>query len=338
MAENSFFHEVHLELEAKLVPSGMWKLPLSYRGGTVAEHRHTVSSASLFDQTGTGCFQLTGKMVGKTLDKLFVYPASALAVGGTMENFLLYENGNFAASFTLNRMQTEDYMLHLDRNTPAKEREFFVQTMEQNKVAVRELSGAMAILALLGPESENILKSAGAQELPEKNEWKMITVSDDEGDEFRAIAIRHDRFGLTGFDLCVNPDNAVEFYGALYRISGIAPAGLSAWESLRLESGTPAAASELHRDVTLPECGINIGNGRKDSCLVMIESDRYAALPGSTVKNSDGAAVGVITSGAYCPVAARARMFCRIESSTLELLGENVLITVNGRDIPATLL
>ena len=58
MAENSFFHEVHLELEAKLVPSGAWKLPLFYPGGSVAEHRHTVSSASLFDLSGTGCYQL----------------------------------------------------------------------------------------------------------------------------------------------------------------------------------------------------------------------------------------------------------------------------------------
>ncbi|MBQ4329911.1 MAG: aminomethyltransferase family protein [Lentisphaeria bacterium] len=338
MAGNSFFHEVHLELEAKLVPSGAWKLPLFYPGGSVAEHRHTVSTASLFDLSGTGCYQLTGKAVGKVLDKLFVYPVSALAVGGTMENILLYENGNFAAMFTLNRMQDEDFMLQLDRNTPAKERDFLVQTMEKNKVSVRDLSGAMAMLALLGPESGNILKSAGAQELPEKGMWKMITVTDDEGDSFRAIAVYHERFGLEGFDLCVNPDNAVEFYGALYRINGVAPAGTGAWESLRIESGTPGTASELHRDISPAECGIGTPGVPANSRLVMIESDRYAALPGSVVKNAAGIAVGVVTSGAYCPVAARARMFCRMENGAADAAGKNLLITVNGRDIPAILL
>ena len=337
MAENSFFHDVHLELEAKLVPSCGWKMPLFYHGGAVAEHRHTVSSASLFDMTGVGCFQLTGKGVGRVLDKIFLYPATSLAVGRTMENFLLYENGNFAAFFTLNRMQDEDFLLQLDRNTPAKERAYLVQTMENNGVSVRDISGAMAILALLGPEAENILKGAGAEVLPDKDEWKMITIRDDEDDEFRAIAVRHDRFGVAGFDLCVNPDNAVEFYGALYRINGVAPAGLNAWESLRLESGTVAVPSELHSGVTLAECGIG-EDADANSRLMMIESDRYAALAGSVVKNADTVAVGVITSGAYCPVAAKARMFCRIEKDAAESVSENVLITVNGRDITATLL
>ncbi len=340
MSANTFFHEVHQELDAKLVPCGKWNLPATYPGGAVAEHRHTVESASLFDMSGTGCFQLTGRKCGEVLDKIFVHKVSALPVGKMMENMLLHETGNFSAVFTLNRMQEEDFMLHLDSNTPDKERIFLLGCLQKNGITVRDLSGAMAMLALIGPEAENILKSAGAEELPGKNEWKMISICDEEGDNFRAIAICHDRFGLPGFDFCVNPDNAVEFYGAIYRINGIAPAGLRAWESLRLESGTPGVPGELHDGVTPAECGFEMPPGTKSlkSVLVMVEADRHPALPGSTVNINGEIPAGVITSAAYCPVAGKARMFCRMELSALEAAGDKVTIRVNGESLDAQLL
>ena len=340
MSANTFFHEVHQELDAKLIPCGKWNLPATYPGGAVMEHRHTVESASLFDLSGTGCFQLTGRKCGEVLDKIFVHKVSALPVGKMMENMLLHETGTFSAVFTLNRMKDEDFMLHLESNTPEKERKYLLESLQKNGITVRDLSGAMAMLALLGPEAKNILKSAGAEELPGVNEWKMISVCDEDGDSFRAIAIGHDRFGLTGFDLCVNPDNAVEFYGAIYRINGIAPAGLRAWESLRLESGTPGVPGELHDGVTPAECGLEIPGGAESlkSVLVMIETARHPALPGSTVKINGELPAGVITSGAYCPVAGKARMFCRMELSALEAAGKKVTIQVNGEAVEALML
>ena len=120
MAEKSFFHEIHQELDAKLVPDGKYQLPLFYPGGAVAEHRHTLAGASLFDRSGTGCFQIAGKDAGKKLDKLFFRSSSALKVGSSMSNFMLTAQKTFAAVFTLNRMQEDDFMLLLDREVPDK--------------------------------------------------------------------------------------------------------------------------------------------------------------------------------------------------------------------------
>ena len=118
MAQNTFFAEIHQELDAKMIPCGKWNLPLFYPGGSVAEHRHTRSEASIFDLTGRRCFQLTGKSCGAELDKIFMYPCGSLPVGKVMENILLSENGRFTALFTLCRMQEDDFMLLLDRNIP----------------------------------------------------------------------------------------------------------------------------------------------------------------------------------------------------------------------------
>ena len=322
MAENTFFHEIHQELDAKLVPCGKWKLPLFYPGGAIAEHRNCREKAALFDLTGTEIFQTAGKDAGKALSKIFADPCADLPVGGVMRSFMLRENGNFAAFFTLCRMQQDDFMLHLDRNTPEKDKSYLLDKIKSAGLEVRDLSSAMAILTLAGPDAARILQEAGAEVLPEKEHWQMSAVTDEDGDTFRCIVVARERFGETAFDLCVNADNAVEFYGAIYRINGVCPAGIAAWESLHLESGVPQVPGELHSGVS-PE---------RSADLVILEAPRHAALPGTVVKAQGGIPVGVITSGAYCPAAGKARMFCRIEPSVAgeELRGLSVLI--NGKE------
>ena len=98
MAENTFFSEIHRELGAKTAPVGKWDLPLFYPGGAVGEHRHTRNGTSLFDFTGTGCWQVIGKDAGKVLDKLLVRSCINLSVGEVMENFFLRDNGIFSAA------------------------------------------------------------------------------------------------------------------------------------------------------------------------------------------------------------------------------------------------
>lgn len=338
MAEKSFFHEIHQELDAKLVPDGKYQLPLFYPGGAVAEHRHTLAGASLFDRSGTGCFQIAGKDAGKKLDKLFFRSSSALKVGSSMSNFMLTAQKTFAAVFTLNRMQEDDFMLLLDREVPDKNRNFLLDSIEKSGLMVRDLSGMMAVLHLSGAKAGEVLLEAGAASFPENACWQMAEVADEDGDKFRCIVTRHDRFGVPGFDLCVNADNALEFYGALYRINGISPAGSAAWESLRLESSLPAFPGELHDGVTPAECGFPVENpAQLPSRLAIAETARHAALPGTVVKLSGGITAGVVTSGAYCPKIGKARIFCRLDGSVdLESPAE-VTLLINGKEESAIL-
>ena len=349
MAAGTFFAEIHQELNAKTAPCGKWNLPLFYPGGSAAEHRHTLSEASLFDQTGCRIFQLTGKGIGTYLDEVFLYAVATLPVGGCMENFLLHDDGTFAALFTLCRMQDEDFMLLAERDLPEKEIAYLLKTIGQ-KVCVRELSEAMAVLTMAGARTMELLSAAGAAELPACGSWQLITVLDDEGDELRAIAIRRDRFGVTGFDLCINSAVALEFYGALYRIAGVAPAGVTAWESLRIESGTVGVGTELHSGILPTECGIGPDMTRrfvgKDALtqavstrqLVMLRFDRYPAAPGSAVQLPDQRVAGVVTSGAFCPAAGEARVFAFLDADCPAPSGAEFFCTVNGKNTCGTIL
>lgn len=343
MALNTPFFEIHKELDAKMVPCGKWNLPLFYPGGSVAEHRHTRSETSLFDLTGSRCFQLTGKSCGKNLDKLLLYSCSSLPVGGMMENILLDENGRFTALFTLCRMQEEDFMLLLDRNTPEPAAAEVLSILKG--FSPRELTENMAQFAVIGKTAMEVLTAAGAAELPGIGQWKMLTLQDDEAEEFRVIAIRHDRFGETGYDLCCNAALAVEIYGAVYRISGTAPAGIGAWESLRIESRTPAPATELTEEIFPVDAGWKIPADRPltfrggDALasasgkfhVGVIKLERHPAAPGSPVLSVDGTPVGKVTSGCFCPSASAALVMVQVDSSIKD--GAELFCQVNGKAV-----
>ena len=188
MAENSCFGEIHQELDAKLIPCGKWNLPLFYPGGSVAEHRNSRSGAGIFDQSGIRCFQIAGKNAAGVLEENLLYPVAGLAVGCAAENLLLSGEGRVAAVFTLCRMKEDDFMLLLQRSTAEKDVVYLKQLFSTIPI-VRELTENMAFLTVAGSRSREILQEAGADGLPENGKWQMITILDEEGDQFRCIAM-----------------------------------------------------------------------------------------------------------------------------------------------------
>ncbi|MBE6358322.1 MAG: aminomethyl transferase family protein [Lentisphaerae bacterium] len=351
MAQGTFFAEIHQELNAKMAPAGKWQLPLFYPGGSVAEHRHTRSGASIFDMTGCRIFQIAGKNAPVILDKLFTLPTAALPAGGVMENVLLHENGTFAVIFTLCRMQAEDFMLITPRGTAEKEIAYLLEKTGK-ELQTRELSEAMAVLTLAGKNSGGILLEAGAAALPEAGMWQMQTISDDEDEKLRCIVIRHDRFGECGFDICCSAALALEVYGALYRINGAEPAGMTAWESLRIESGTPDVPSELHGEAYPQECGLarfidftreftgKAGLQKADISrkLAVVKLDRHPALPGSPVSLPGGCVAGTVSSGAFCPVAGAAQVICTLDIDCPVPVGAQLECIAAGKSVTGTVI
>ena len=342
MAEKGFFEAVHRELDAKMVPAGKWSLPLCYPGGSVAEHRHTRTRTSIFDRTGSRCFQISGSDAAKKLDSLFLYPVNSLAIGKVMDDLMLREDGTIGNFFTLCRMQQNDFLLLLDRNTAEKDAVLLVEKISKI-LDIRELSQAMAVLTLCGKNCREVLMQAGAENIPANGSWQMITVKDDEGDEFRCIAVGHDRFGEAGIDLCFNCENAEELYGAIYRISGVEPAGMGAWESLRIESGIPALNSDIRPDMLPPECGLTVDMSReftgktalagleKRFQLCLVKLDRHPASPGTVVELPGNIAAGVVTSSAFCPVAGCTQAICRMDADCGVKAGDKAACAVNGK-------
>ena len=57
-------YDLHLALGGRLVDFAGYQLPVQYRAGILAEHRHTRQSASLFDVSHMGQAGLLGRRRG----------------------------------------------------------------------------------------------------------------------------------------------------------------------------------------------------------------------------------------------------------------------------------
>ncbi len=288
MAKTALF-EVHKELDAKMAPVNAWELPLFYPGGAVAEHRHCRDAAVIFDGGHRKLWQFSGEVA--TLDKNFTVPPSSIAVGSAAESIMLAPDGTAAAKFTICSMGENDLLVIADADcsTPFP--------------GGNELSGALSSFTMLGRKAGEVLRNAcDEKDVPGSWKWQKLTFTD-EDESFRAVTVAVERFGECGFEFIFNAGYAADIYDMFYRDMTVAPAGYHAYESLRIESATPAWNRELNRERTPAECGFTAAGSAAECKVRMISAvmPRHPAKPGDKICDIAGNEIGFVTSGAFCP-------------------------------------
>jgi aminomethyltransferase len=76
------------------------------------------------------------------------------------------------------------------------------------------------------------------------------------GLDFHAIISRCGYTGEDGFEISVAPENATKLCDALFEDENVAPAGLAARDSLRLEAGLCLHGNDMNTELTPIESGL----------------------------------------------------------------------------------
>jgi folate-binding protein YgfZ len=124
-----------------------------------------------------------------------------------------------------------------------------------DQVALKNLSGSMAIFSLVGPQSAALLTQAGVALPPD-----LPTLKDGQHREAAIADIplrvaQGSGLGLPGFTLVVPSAGAAALWQALTS-AGAIPAGEALWQQLRVRQGRPAAGAELTDDYNPLEAGL----------------------------------------------------------------------------------
>ena len=83
-------HALHVELGAKMVPFGGYDMPVQYREGILAEHRHTRTAAGLFDVSHMGQLRLVGPDAAAALETLV--PVDVIDLPVFKQRYALFTN------------------------------------------------------------------------------------------------------------------------------------------------------------------------------------------------------------------------------------------------------
>ncbi|HOD50701.1 MAG TPA: glycine cleavage system aminomethyltransferase GcvT [Candidatus Hydrogenedentes bacterium] len=309
MRQTPLFDE-HRALGGKIVDFTGWALPVQF-AGILNEHEHTRAKASLFDCSHMGEFCIKGERGIQAYDALVTMNAAGLAVGRARYGFLLTEGGGIIDDLIAMRVAEDE--LFVVTNAGPLER---VATLFAGRVpGLRDVSDETAKIDIQGPLSREILVRIG---LPVASDLRYFGLFRAEWEGHTLLVSRTGYTGELGYELFMPNDLAVHLWRTLLRHPDVAPAGLGARDTLRLEMGyslsgqdfddtrSPLEASqEAFVDWSKEFTGRAALEKQRErgafSVLTAIRADsRRAPRHGFEVYKEDDA-VGLVTSGTYGP-------------------------------------
>lgn len=309
-------HALHRALGGKLVPFAGYEMPLHYRSGILAEHRHTRSQAGLFDVSHMGQIRLIGPGADAALERLVPGEIRALKPGRMRYTLFTNEEGGVLDDLMVLRRQDD---LFLVVNAACKEQDFAHLQSRLGAGVTAESLADRALLALQGPAAATVMAryAAGVAALRFLGATTMTIAGID------TQVTRSGYTGEDGFEISLAAGRAEELARILLAEAEVEPAGLGARDSLRLEAGLCLYGHDLDPETTPVEAGLGWALGKRrlaeggfpgvdvirrqlaegpGRCRVGLLPDGRAPVRNeSAIEDQAGRAIGRVTSGGFSP-------------------------------------
>lgn len=235
--------DAHRHLGAKMAPFGGWEMPISYPTGTIVEHQSCRTDAAVFDVSHLGTVRVEGPGALDRLQAAFTNDLSRIGPGRTQYTHLLAE---------VDASVVDDIIIWW-----VGEECFDVMPNASNTEGVLAAVGGVdatarrAVLAVQGPRARERLATffSDAALVPRNG----VRVLSWRGTECTVAGTGYT--GESGVEIAVPSGAALELWSELLA-AGVAPAGLGARDTLRLEAGLPLHGHELGPGITPLQAGL----------------------------------------------------------------------------------
>jgi glycine cleavage system aminomethyltransferase T len=221
--------------------------PLAVYTDAAEEHLATRRACGLFDFSFMGHFEVAGAGARAFLDRLQTRNLSALAPGRIAYTLLLRPDGTVFIDATVWCLARDRYWLFTGRRSDVA---FVAEAAGEAGVALRDLSGANAVLAIQGPESARVLgRHLGAPPQLAYFGFREARLG--------GVPLTIGRLGYSGelgYELILPTDAAGKTWREL--ATDARECGFDAANSLRIESGYILFTNELAVPVTPFELGL----------------------------------------------------------------------------------
>jgi aminomethyltransferase len=342
--------EAHQQLGGRLVPFAGFELPVSY-GSILEEHAAVRERAGLFDVSHMGQIHLSGRAASAAVEWLVSCPVSSLQTGRVRYGCLCNEAGGVVDDVTVYRLADEHWFLCVNASNIEKDYRWIVRHTPAG-VEVRDRSAETALLALQGPASTAVLAACSDVDLGSLPRFAFTRAKLGSS---QALVSRTGYTGSDGFELYCDAADALALWETLRSAGaahGLAPAGLGARDTLRLEAALPLYGHELDDETSPLEARLDrfvklsgapfLGGEaiarRKQAghrkLLVGFElTERGVARAGYGLAQA-GTEVGVVTSGAPSPTLQKSIGLGYVPPALAEP-GTRLEVMVRGRPVAA---
>jgi aminomethyltransferase len=319
-------YDLHVAAGAKMVPFAGYEMPVQYPMGVLKEHLWTREKAGLFDVSHMGqAFLIPEDKRFETaaafVETLCAADLSALKPGQQRYSQLLNEHGGILDDLMATRLgfAGHEHWLYLVVNASRKDSDLkHIEARLPAGLALRRADG-FALIALQGPKAVEVL----ATHCPDAAKLDFMGSVDAAVGGIWCHISRSGYTGEDGVEISVKAGDAVALWSLLAAHPDVAPIGLGARDSLRLEAGLCLYGHDID-EVTSPiEAGLawsiqkrrrleggfpgaariqrELTNGPARRRVGIKPEGRAPAREGAVIQSIGGQTIGIVTSGGFGP-------------------------------------
>lgn len=345
MAKRTPLYEQHRQAGAKIVDFAGWDMPLHY-GSQLEEHHKVRQDAGLFDVSHMAAVDIKGAQACDFLRHVLANDVAKLTESGkALYSCMLNEQGGILDDLIAYYVAPEHYRLVVNAGTREKDIAWLSAKARGFQVTIK-LRDDLAILAAQGPNARNKAASVFAALQQQINVLKPFhfLVADD------FFIARTGYTGEDGLEIMLPAAQAAEYWQRLVA-AGIAPTGLGARDTLRLEAGLNLYGSDMDETTTPLESNLawtvaftpsdrefigrvalekQLEQGIKRILVGLVLTER-GVLRGHQKVIVNNVDEGEITSGSFSPTLGCAIALARVPAN----IGNQCQVIIRDKPLPA---
>jgi aminomethyltransferase len=348
------FYGQHQSLGAKIVDFAGFAMPVQYTG-IIEEHKRVRDTVGMFDVSHMGEVEVRGRDALAFVQKITVNDASKLAPGRVQYSAMCYEDGGIVDDLLVYNLG-DRYMLVINAANIEKDLAW-MRSHVGGDMTLTDVSDSLSLLAVQGPRSLDTLKKLTGADLSSLQYYHSMrgTVA--------GVDMLISRTGYTGelgFELYFPSDGATgeKVWGEIMKAGKqfeIAPVGLGARDSLRLEMGFCLYGHDIDRTtnpieanlgwITKVDKGEFIGRpailktkqeGPKRKLVGFVMEEKAFPRQGYPLHSNDVPS-GIVTSGTVSPTLDRGIGMGYVNSAHAKP-GTPIAVEIRNRRVPASVV
>lgn len=343
MIQKTLYNQTHRDLGAKMVDFGGWDMPIHY-GSQIEEHHAVRRDAGMFDVSHMTVIDVHGDGARAYLRKLIANSVEKLKVSGkALYSCMLNEQGGVIDDLIVYYLNDTFYRVVVNASTRDKDLAWMQLQAQGYSVSLNERTD-LAMVAVQGPNARAKVISLLSEEAATRVAALGKFVACDADGLFVA---RTGYTGEDGFEIMVPEQQAIAFWKKLLDV-GVAPCGLGARDTLRLEAGMALYGQDMDETISPYEAGLawtvaldegrdfigrkvlekQLADGSARQLIGLVLDEKGVLRHGQAIYAQSGQ--GEILSGTFSPSLSKAIALARVPAGEL---GE-VEVDIRGKRFP----
>ena len=348
MLKKTVLNAAHRAMNARMVDFGGWDMPVNY-GSQIEEHNAVRNNCGMFDVSHMCPVDLVGADCRKFLSRLVANDVAKLQVSGkALYAAMLNDAGGVIDDLIIYFINETRFRIVINAGTALKDLDWMQAKVAEWQLDVtitqrRDGNEPLGIIAVQGPNARTKVWEVLPQAKTATEGLKAFFAA--EVDQYFIASTGYT--GEDGYEIMLPAGEAEALWNKL-NAAGVAPCGLGARDTLRLEAGMNLYGQDMDETVSPLDAGLSwtvamkdernfvgkpalTATGQQKQFLGLILLDKGVLRGHQKVMTAHGD--GEITSGSFSPTLQQSIALARLPLGVQ--IGDEVEVDIRGKALKA---